>query len=67
VGFGPEDVRVPTLVVHGEDDRFVPVTHGRWLAERIPGAEARVLPGDAHLTLIERRVPDVHAWLLARF
>ena len=66
-GFRPEDVRVPTLVVHGEDDRFVPVTHGRWLAERIPGAEARVLPGDGHLTLIERRVPDVHAWLLARF
>ena len=32
----------PVLLLHGEDDRFVPVSHGQWLAERIPGVEARI-------------------------
>ena len=31
-------IRVPTLVVHGADDRQVPFPRGRYLAERIPGA-----------------------------
>ena len=31
-------IRVPTLVVHGTDDRQVPAARGRYLAERIPGA-----------------------------
>lgn len=31
-------IRLPTLVVHGADDRQVPFARGRYLAERIPGA-----------------------------
>ena len=31
----------PVLLLHGADDRFVPVSHGHWLAARIPGVEAR--------------------------
>jgi pimeloyl-ACP methyl ester carboxylesterase len=42
-------IRVPTLVVHGDDDRMVPVQNGRMLAERIPGAELLELPGTGHL------------------
>ena len=53
------------LLLHGEDDRFVPVSHGRWLAERIPGVDARIDPSDGHLTLFERRLREVHEWLLA--
>jgi hypothetical protein len=44
----------------------VPVSHGRWLAARIPGVEARIGAGDGHLTLVERRVREVNDWLLAR-
>lgn len=66
-GFRVEDVRVPTLVWHGHEDRFVPIAHGEWLTQRIPGVEARISAEDGHLTLIERRVPEVHAWLLERF
>ncbi len=32
-------IRVPTLVVHGADDRQVPFARGRYLADRIPGAQ----------------------------
>lgn len=39
----------PTLVVHREHDRAVPLRHGRALAALVPGAELVVVPGDAHL------------------
>src|SRR3954454_2386301 len=65
-GFDPESIERPTLVMHGEGDRFVPVSHGHWLASRIPAAEARIGAGDGHLTLIERRMREVNDWLLAR-
>jgi pimeloyl-ACP methyl ester carboxylesterase/DNA-binding CsgD family transcriptional regulator len=42
-------VRAPTLVVHREQDRAVPVEEGRLLADGIPGASMTVLPGRAHL------------------
>jgi pimeloyl-ACP methyl ester carboxylesterase len=64
-GFELAEIGRPVLLVHGRDDRFVPASHGDWLAERIPGVEARITDDDGHLTLMERRVHDVHAWLLA--
>ncbi len=63
-GFDVADIGIPVLLLHGEHDRFVPQSHGRWLAERIPGVEARLSGEDGHLTLIEHRVGEVHAWLL---
>jgi pimeloyl-ACP methyl ester carboxylesterase len=66
-GFDVSSIRVPVLVWHGEQDRFVALAHGRWLAERIPAAEARLEADDGHLTIFARRIPDVHAWLLERF
>jgi class 3 adenylate cyclase/alpha-beta hydrolase superfamily lysophospholipase len=38
-------VQVPTLVLHTCDNPFVPVAHGRYLAEHIPGARFVELPG----------------------
>lgn len=65
-GFELADVSVPMLLLHGEQDRFVPFSHGRWLAEHIPGVEARLTSEDGHLTLLERRVAEVHSWLSER-
>lgn len=42
-------VRAPTLVLHRADDRAVPAAHGAFVAEKIPGAELRILPGRSHL------------------
>ena len=65
-GFDVSAIDRPALLLHGGDDRFVPVSHGRWLAARIPGVEARIDPADGHLTLLERRMREVNEWLLAR-
>jgi pimeloyl-ACP methyl ester carboxylesterase len=66
-GFEPADIRVPVLHWHGEQDKFVPFGHAVWLSERIPGVESHLTPDDGHLTLYERRIPEVHAWLLERY
>jgi pimeloyl-ACP methyl ester carboxylesterase len=63
-GFELDAITVPTLIVHGRQDRFVPVAHGEWLAGAIPGAEVRIADDEGHLTLMVNRVSDVHDWLL---
>jgi pimeloyl-ACP methyl ester carboxylesterase len=64
-GFDPAAISVPLLVMQGREDKFVPFGHGRYLAAHIPGAEARLLDYDGHLTLTQNRVSEVHAWLAA--
>jgi pimeloyl-ACP methyl ester carboxylesterase len=66
-GFDLTRIDRPVLVVHGADDRFVPIAHGRWLAERIPGAEAWFDDENGHLTLLAHRVLEAHDWLRERF
>lgn len=65
-GFELEQIRTPVLLLHGREDRFVPFTHGEWLARHIRGVEARLLDEDGHLTLIENHLEGVHEWLLER-
>jgi pimeloyl-ACP methyl ester carboxylesterase len=62
-GFDLASISIPVLVLHGQEDMFVPFGHGQWLAAHIPGAEARLTDNDGHLTLLQNRVGEVHAWL----
>jgi class 3 adenylate cyclase len=43
------ELRVPTLVLHSRDNRFVRVGHGRYLADHIPGAKYVELPIADHV------------------
>ena len=62
-------VRVPTLVLHGEQDEVVPVEVGEHVAQRLRSGRLVVLPGVGHLSLgaegdgiaeeLERFVRDV--------
>lgn len=44
----------PTLVVHGRDDKLIPVTNGERLAERIPGARLELLADCGHMPMWEK-------------
>ena len=45
-------LRLPTLVVHREKDRFIRAGAGRYLAEHIAGAKYVEVPGDDHLFFV---------------
>ena len=38
-------IQAPTLVLHARDNRFVPLAHGRYIADHIDGATLIELPG----------------------
>ena len=42
------EIRVPTLVVHGDQDPIFPLAHGQALAHAIPGARLLVLADTGH-------------------
>jgi pimeloyl-ACP methyl ester carboxylesterase len=56
-------IAVPTLVVWGERDRWIPAQRGRELARRIPGARLELLPTAGHL--VPEEEPEEPARLLA--
>jgi pimeloyl-ACP methyl ester carboxylesterase len=45
---GPAAIRVPTLVIHGEDDPLIRPAASRALARQIPGARLITYPGVGH-------------------
>ena len=59
------DIAVPTLVLWGEHDRWIPLAQGRELAGLIPGAELRVIPGADHL--VQHDAPAAVAVDIAAF
>ncbi len=65
-GFDLESIGVPVTVWQGSDDLMVPFAHGEWLAAAIPGANARLLPGDGHLSIAVGRAAEIVDDLLAR-
>ena len=43
-----QSLRVPTLVIHGDADRLVPLEFGKRTAELIPGARLEIVAGMGH-------------------
>jgi pimeloyl-ACP methyl ester carboxylesterase len=66
-GYELADIRVPVLLWQGVQDLMVPVAHGRWLAERIPGVEAHISEEDGHLSIAVGRLGEIYDWLQRRF
>lgn len=50
-GFDLASIRVPVHIWQVELDRLVPWSHGRWLADHIPGARFTLASGQGHFSL----------------
>ena len=53
-----ERIRAPTLVVHGAEDRIIPVANAYATAERLPGAKLKILEHAGHLYPTEEPTVD---------
>jgi pimeloyl-ACP methyl ester carboxylesterase len=56
------EIRTPTLVVHGTEDRMVPYPNGELIASKVPDAHLATLEGVGHMFWWER--PEESAALL---
>lgn len=63
LGAPVEDIRSPSLVIHGDRDRIVAHENGRLLAQRLPSARLESFDGRGHLLAIED-APRFNALLL---
>jgi pimeloyl-ACP methyl ester carboxylesterase len=52
--FRVEDIRVPVLLWHGDADRTVPISMGRYMASAIPDCTATYYPGQGHYMSFDR-------------
>ncbi|MGH2688542.1 MAG: alpha/beta fold hydrolase, partial [Actinomycetota bacterium] len=50
-------IALPVLVLHGDEDRIVPVDEARAMVAAIPGSRFAVVTGAGHLAPMEK--PDV--------
>jgi 3-oxoadipate enol-lactonase len=48
---GLPQIKAPTLVIHGDADRALPVKNSRIIASRIPGAELVILKNAGHILI----------------
>ena len=55
----------PTLILHGEADRLVPVDSAYWLAKALPNTKLTILPGAGHVPTMTR--PNDVAREISRF
>ena len=53
-GFRLEDIATPVDIWHGNDDRNVPISHGRLQANRIPRSHIHEFPGQGHMLVVDR-------------
>ena len=47
-------IQQPTLIIHGDADRLIPLAAAEWLAKALPNARLTVLPGAGHVPIMTR-------------
>jgi len=64
-GYGRSTARPGRSVADAADeaDKAVPPAFGHWLAERIPGVDARFPADDDHGSIHDRHLAEAYDWL----
>ncbi|GAA4013054.1 alpha/beta hydrolase [Deinococcus rubellus] len=50
-----DQIKVPTLILHGETDDLIPLHNAQRLTDRVPGAQLKAYPQTGHMPQLERR------------
>lgn len=61
-----EDLRVPTLLIHGDQDKLIPLEFSREVARRVPNAELVIIKNGGHECLVSHHrqtSPLIHSFL----
>ena len=58
-------IKIPVMVIHGEEDHLVPPENGKVIARRIPGARWELLPNAGHVLVTDQ--PELSSRLLLEF
>ncbi len=58
-------ITVPTLVLHGDQDRLIPLQNGKTVARRIPNARFQLIPGAGHILTTDQ--PELCRDALVKF
>lgn len=58
-GFDPADVSVPVTLLHAGRDRMAPVSHSRWMAQRITHADYHEVADQGHLALLRNHRSEI--------
>ena len=64
------DIKVPTLIIHGSIDKICPVGAGRYMAKKIPDSKLIILEGVGHapfLTQPERVNKEIKEFIATDF
>jgi pimeloyl-ACP methyl ester carboxylesterase len=64
--FNWEDIRVPTLLIHGDKDNLIPLEYSQEVAHRIPNSKLVVVKGGGHECLVSHHrhvVPIINSFL----
>lgn len=64
------DIRMPTLILWGAEDKLIPASGADWFARQIPGSAKIVYPGIGHIPMEEapdRTAADLDAFLSRPF
>lgn len=49
-----ERIKIPTLVLCGDQDVMTPPKYSQFLAEKMPGAALKIIPGGGHMLMLEK-------------
>lgn len=58
-GFRLQDIQIPILLWHGEDDKNIPVEMARYAASAVPKCEAKFYPNEGHLSLFKKHAEEI--------
>lgn len=57
--FRLDDISIPVHLWHGDSDVAVPDSMGRFLALKLSGCQARILPGEGHISLLVDHADEI--------